>query len=68
MDIIDAASKWRRKLLKTREADHAVNLAFMHMRTIPHALVTAASHCKLEATATVYIIKYTNCFVKGQLK
>ena len=30
---------------------------------LPHGLVTAASHYKLEATTTVYII--TNCFFKN---
>ena len=34
------------------------------MCALQHGLVTVASHYKLEATATVYIIKYTNCFVK----
>ena len=28
-------------------------------------IVTVATHYKLEATATVYIITYTNCFVKN---
>ena len=38
----------------------------LHARahSVPHRLITVGTHHKLEATGTVYIITYTNCFVK----
>ena len=56
--------QWQRKLLKLGGLTMQLIWSVCTC-ALPHGLVTAASHYKFEATATVYIIKYTNCFVKN---